>query len=277
MYTQSEAAKLHSPEQLQKENKRLRRELREVQRSLVQKDEEVRDYFSMLSHEIKTPIISMRGYSDLFLDQFGQVHQGMEYIKKVVRNIDQLEILLNDLSLISRQDVDEDSFEWVDIGDLLLDIRVSLHGELYVPSSSIQIQPGMPLIKGNRTAIWHVFSNLITNAIKYKNDHVDLDVKIGYLDDELFRKFYIKDNGVGIPVRAQKSVFDMFTRAGNKRGAQGTGLGLPIAKKFIAVHGGEIWLSSKPGKGTTFYFTLPKAKHKKQPAKTDGDARNLPS
>ncbi len=244
---------------LTEEVARLRRELRRSRAALAEKETELKTYLSTLSHEIKTPIVSMRGFCALLMEQFGEQipEDGKHYLERIGRNIDRLETLVRDLVLLSGFQRDDIHFETVDVTELIDDILVEHYHENSAQTSSFSVQPDLPLVHGYREGLRHVFSNLIGNAIKYRREDVPLKVEIGCLDDELFLKFYVRDNGVGIPAAVRNKVFNMFVRAGNKKGVTGSGLGLSIVRQIITAHGGEIWVDSRQGRGSTFYFTRP--------------------
>ena len=103
-----------------------------------------------------------------------------------------------------------------------------------------------------------VFSNLIGNAIKYSHEKRGGQIEIGYSDEEIFHKFFVRDNGIGFKAADGKKVFGPFSRLLDKSNVSGTGLGLSIVKQAVESHGGEVWVDSKKYKGATFYFTLPK-------------------
>ena len=133
-----------------------------------------------------------------------------------------------------------------------------MYGQYPVDASSIEIAENLSPAYGHRGSIQHVFTNLISNALKYRRERVQPKIEIGCLEDEIFLKFYVKDNGIGIPREAQKKIFNMFVRVGHKKRVHGSGLGLYIVRRIIQAHGGEIWVRSRKGVGSTFYFTLPK-------------------
>ena len=92
----------------------------------------------------------------------------------------------------------------------------------------------------------------------YSKNKIIARISIGCSDDELFYKFFIKDNGIGFRAQDRNRVFVLFNRLRNKRNVSGSGVGLAIVKKIIVGHGGEIWVESRMHRGSTFYFTLPK-------------------
>ena len=110
-----------------------------------------------------------------------------------------------------------------------------------------------------------IFVNIIGNAIKYRKENEDiLKIRIGLSEetDENYT-FYIKDNGIGISKEYKNFIFNFFTRIKDKKNTEGTGMGLAIVKRIIEKHSGKIWFNSKKNYGTTFYFSLPKYKSKK--------------
>jgi light-regulated signal transduction histidine kinase (bacteriophytochrome) len=117
----------------------------------------------------------------------------------------------------------------------------------------------LPVVKGNKTQILQLFQNLVGNAFKYKSDEPPV-INISYEEDNAAYKFAISDNGIGIDPKFFHKIFIIFQRLHNREKYSGTGIGLAICKKIIDKHGGKIWVSSTPGKGSTFYFTLPKSK-----------------
>ena len=122
----------------------------------------------------------------------------------------------------------------------------------------IQLQNDFPTILCNEKLMLRVFTNLLNNAIKYSRKNGEKHIEIGYQNDEIFHKLYIKDNGIGIPKTKQDQLFKLFSRIHTDSKIAGSGLGLAITKRIINQHGGEIWVESAKGKGTVFYFTLPR-------------------
>jgi len=119
-----------------------------------------------------------------------------------------------------------------------------------------RVQEKLPTIYCNPTQIMEVFRNLVSNAIKFTDKAVP-EIEIGCVEDDGFYRFHVKDNGIGIDQLYFDKIFLIFQRL-NPTATEGTGAGLTIAKKIIERHGGKIWVESEVGKGSTFYFTLPK-------------------
>jgi len=135
-----------------------------------------------------------------------------------------------------------------------------VEGSLHEKDVQVQIAQDLPAVYGDRQRLLEVFQNLIENAAKYMGDQKDPLIKIGQQGEDAERRqliFYVKDNGIGIAPEFHERIFGLF----NKLDAQsdGTGIGLALVKRIIEVLDGRIWVESEVGKGSTFYFTLPKS------------------
>ncbi|RMF64136.1 MAG: histidine kinase, partial [Bacteroidetes bacterium] len=122
----------------------------------------------------------------------------------------------------------------------------------------VEVQPDLPAVDGDRMRLLEVWQNLISNAAKYMGEQPSPRIEIGCkpLGDEVC--FYVRDNGVGIPPAYHEKVFELFERLGTD--TEGTGVGLALVKRIVEFHGGRIWVESEGmGRGSTFYFTLPKS------------------
>jgi signal transduction histidine kinase len=142
----------------------------------------------------------------------------------------------------------------IDLNGLLKEVI-----DLLAPPEHIQVtvENKLPVILSERTRIRQIFQNLISNAIKYMDKHQGR-IKVGCADDNGYWRFSVSDNGPGIEERYFQKIFQLFQTLKPIDESESTGIGLTIVKKMIDMYGGKIWLESKPGYGTTFFFTLPK-------------------
>lgn len=242
------------------ENISLKRKLKTKEALIHQKNTEIQQYLYTVSHELKTPISSMRGYSLLLQDfHFNDMNPDISsYLNRISNNLDQMEHLIDNLLDYTRIDVNTDECEEVEIAELLNEALDELNFVLQQNNYEINFNPNLPTIFCKRSLMLRVFINLLSNAIKYSKNTELPKVEIGYKPDEIFHKFYVKDNGIGIALADKDKIFQIFGRLNNKKGAKGNGLGLIITKRIIEKHGGEIWVESARGKGSTFFFTLPR-------------------
>jgi len=242
------------------ENISLKRKLKTKETLLHEKNAEIQQYLYTVSHELKTPISSMRGYSlllqDFHLDDMNP--EIMSYLQRIAVNLDQMDQLIDNLLNYTRIDVNIEECEEVEVVELINEAREELNFVLQKNNYELTIDPNLSTIFCKRSLMLRVFTNLLSNAIKYSKNNELPKIEIGYQPDEIFHKFYVKDNGIGIAHSDKEKIFQIFGRLNNKKDAKGSGLGLIISKRIIEKHGGEIWVESIRGKGSIFYFTLPR-------------------
>ena len=247
---------------LVKENLSLKRKLKTSETLLNEKKEELQQYLYAVSHELKTPIISMRGYSlllqDFHLESLNE--EIKDYLERIIKNLDQMDQLVDDLLDFTRINVKAEECEQVEVGELVNEALKELNFLINKSKVTIDSCKKFPVIFCHRNLMLRVFTNLLSNALKYSKNIKNPKIEINYFDDEFFHKFYIKDNGIGMTHADHQKIFQIFGRLNNKKGAKGSGLGLVIAKRIIEKHGGEIWVESAKGRGSTFYLTIPRLK-----------------
>jgi len=183
----------------------------------------------------------------------------VEYLNTLRRTSSRMRQLINDLLSLARVHIDSASFERINTQRLLEEIQEDLDARLR--GVSLSIADGLPPVRGSRVRISELFSNLIVNAIKY-NDKALPTVRLNWSEDgrpDMVR-FSIEDNGIGIEKRYQERIFGIFEKLNPREDYEGTGAGLAICKRIVEEHGGRIWVDSEVGKGSTFYFTIPKAR-----------------
>lgn len=140
----------------------------------------------------------------------------------------------------------------------LKEVVTEVIGNLAPPKNiRVEITNRLPTILADKVRISQVFQNLISNSIKYMDKSKGY-IKIGCKDEKSFWKFSVADNGPGIGKKYYEKVFKIFQTLGVRDDKESTGVGLSVVKKIIELYGGKIWLESKVGKGTTFFFTIPK-------------------
>jgi light-regulated signal transduction histidine kinase (bacteriophytochrome) len=144
------------------------------------------------------------------------------------------------------------------VNEVVEDLKITYKSILLETSGALNYKP-LPIVKGNKTQILQLFQNLVGNAFKYKSE-VSPEINISYEEDNLNYTFSVSDNGIGIDPKFFTKIFIIFQRLHNREEYSGTGIGLAICKKIIDKHGGKIWVTSETGRGSTFYFTLPKSK-----------------
>ncbi len=225
-----------------------------------QKYDRLNVYLHTIVHELRNPLVAIQGFAGLLSDKFGEnlTGEGSNYLKRILANLHRVEGLLSDITKLATVTVEEKDFKLVPVREIIDAGLEAFDGHQRSGVLKVSIQPDLPAIYCDPRAVIQVFANLLSNAIKYARDHHECQVEIGYASNELFHKFYVKDNGVGIRLQDRHKVFRMFSRLQNKKNVSGSGLGLAIVKRIIEGHGGETWVDSRLHQGTAVYFTLPR-------------------
>jgi signal transduction histidine kinase len=212
----------------------------------MEKNENLDVCLRTIAHELKHPLSAIHGFVALLGERYGHElpKEGKHYIDRINSNVRRAEDLLADIIRLARVQVSDMDFKKVPSRDLI--------------DSAVETLSYLPEVLCDPAAITIVFTNLISNAIKYSKRSTERRIEVGCRTDEIFYKFYIKDNGIGFKSGDRSHVFQLFGRLRTRREIEGTGLGLTIVKGIVEAHGGEIWVESRMHRGATFFFTLPK-------------------
>lgn len=226
-----------------------------------QLEEIMAQFVSNVSHELKTPLTSIKGFIETLIEEeFKDKESSLKFLKIVRDETNRLTQLINDLldlSMIEAKQV-ELRFEPVNIPELIENVIVSLSPIAKKKEIAIKktFPPNTPLITGDPNRLRQVMTNLIDNAIKYSPPKSPINIKISHNEFDL--RVAIEDKGVGIPPKELERIFERFYRVEKDRlYSGGRGLGLAIAQHIIEAHGGTISVKSRIGKGSSFTFTLP--------------------
>ncbi|MBD2510210.1 GAF domain-containing protein [Nostoc muscorum FACHB-395] len=233
----------------------------ELQRS----NEELDSFAYVASHDLKEPLRGIHNYANFLMEDYADVldDNGIAKLQTLVRLTQRMEDLINSLLHFSRLGRAELIRQPVNLNDVVQQVIGTL--TMARPQSEVEFRIPQPLrsVQCDRAQINELFSNLISNAIKY-NDKPQKWVEIGCVEGNGESKisptsltFYVRDNGIGILEEHLDKIFQIFRRLhGRDDFGGGTGVGLTIARKIVERHGGRIWVESIPTLGSTFYFTL---------------------
>jgi len=228
-------------------------------KELEEKNTELERFVYTVSHDLKSPLITIRGFVGYLRDDAftGNTERLQSDIQRIVAATDKMQDLLNDLLELSRIGRVTNPPTLVSFDTLVQDALELVHGRLRKSGAKIEIQPALPDVFGDKQRLLEVLQNLVDNAAKFMGDQPDPKIEIGlkeYTPDGL-AVFFVRDNGIGIASEFHERIFGLF----NKLDAQsdGTGVGLALVRRIIEYHGGKLWVESELGSGTTFYFSLP--------------------
>jgi len=221
-------------------------------------NKELDDFTYIISHDLKEPLRSIDAFSKFITDDYKDKldEQGRFYIERVRMNTSRMQKLIEDLLEISRIERKKNILEELEAEELIEEVKLRMEVRIKEKNVQITIRDKLPRVYCDRVRLTEVFANLISNAIKFNDKPMPL-IEIGSSEKEGFYEFYVKDNGPGIEEQYFDKIFEIFQRLGKREDNEGTGAGLTIVKKIVQMHKGKIWLESKIGEGTKFYFTIP--------------------
>jgi PAS domain S-box-containing protein len=239
------------------DRKRAQAELAQQAQQLARSNAELEQFAYVASHDLQEPLRMVASYTQLLAKRYrGKIDSDAdEFIAYAVDGATRMQALINDLLAFSRIGRSGRRREPTDcsgvLGRVLTDLKVTIE-----ESGAVVTHGTLPEVMGDAAQLQQVFQNLISNAIKFRGQeppriHVSCE-RSG--DDWLFS---VRDNGIGIDPQYADRIFVIFRRLHSKAEYPGTGIGLAICRRVVERHGGRIWLESEPGKGSTFFFTLP--------------------
>ncbi|MFZ5515451.1 MAG: GAF domain-containing sensor histidine kinase [Candidatus Zhuqueibacterota bacterium] len=244
------------------ENAMLFKELDAKSREVESINKELSSFVCTVSHDLKTPIIALHGFLNLFKEHHGAGidDEGNEYLDRVLCNAEYMEKMINDLLKLSRAGHVVGAKCRFSTYKLVNEILMSLYPRLHEKNIQYVVSKKLPVVFGDRNRMQTVFENLIVNAIKYSSPERVPQIEIGCKEKKDSHQFWVKDNGIGIDSENHERIFEVFQKVRqNSDTHEGTGVGLTIVKKIIEHHDGRVWVESKLNRGATFYFTLPKS------------------
>ena len=218
------------------------------------------DFIAIVSHELKSPITSIQGYLQILLSKFKKVNDQdtVDSLDRAVKQVKKMTVLINGFLNLSQLEtgkiyLDKEDFEINDlIQEILNDISATQPRRSIVLSSVEQI-----MISADRNKLGQVISNLLSNAVKYSSEGTTIYLNCEKHSDMV--QLSVKDEGMGVSPEEQVRLFDRYYRIqnGETKRITGFGIGLYLCAEIVQRHSGKIWLESQPGKGSTFYFSVP--------------------
>lgn len=239
----------------------LRRSEEDLKRSaadLARSNKELEQFAYVASHDMQEPLRMIASYVQLLQRRYKDLFDAsaQSFMEHAIEGCQRLSRLINDLLSLSRVGTRGGEMEPAQVDDILQHVLATLRQSIDDASATVDTEP-MPTVRCDRLQLAQVFQNLIVNALKFQPPGGKPRVSIGAERIEGQWRFFVRDNGIGIAADAAERVFVVFQRLHTQSEYPGTGIGLAICKKIVERHGGRIWVQSEPGKGSTFYFTIP--------------------
>jgi signal transduction histidine kinase len=223
---------------------------------LLRANEDLKQFAYVASHDLQEPLRMVASYLQLIEKRYGDKldHDGREFIDFAVDGATRMKQLINDLLQYSRVESQGTRLEPTDLDAVLSQSLQNLKVAIDEAGATITSDP-LPTVRGDATQLTMLFQNLVGNAIKFHGD-APPEVHVGAEADGDGHRLWVRDKGIGIEPRYADRIFVIFQRLHGKSAYPGTGIGLAVCKRIVERHGGEIWVESTPGGGSTFFFTL---------------------
>jgi PAS domain S-box-containing protein len=234
--------------------------LKKYSEDLERSNKELEQFAYIASHDLQEPLRTVAGFTQLI----GRRYKGRlgadadEFIPYILEGVNRMQNMIQDLLAYSRVGTEARPFETTDCGEAVKTAVSNLKAAIDDSGAEVAYDR-LPVLKADGAQLVQLFQNLIGNAIKYRGGE-PLKIQISSVRENGLWKFSVRDNGIGFEPKYAEKIFKIFQRLHGKGEYEGTGIGLAVCKKIVERHGGGIWAESEPGKGATFYFTLPAAR-----------------
>lgn len=253
------------------------KELERANKELSRLNEIKSNFISVVSHELRTPLTAIKSFAEILLDDIEEidVESQKKYLGIIDRESDRLDRLISDI--LDLQKIDAGKMVWINKKINLVDIAQSSLDSFSVAyqekglSLSLEAENNLLFVMGNSDKIKQVFTNFLSNALKFtEKGGVKIKLRETGIAREKQKRIIIEvsvsDTGIGIPIEAINKIFERFYQVDSTGHRQqgGSGLGLSICKEIIEHYQGRLWVKSRTGQGSTFFFTLPESQKKKK-------------
>jgi signal transduction histidine kinase len=238
----------------------LQQSLQNALEMVQQKNDELEQFTSVASHDMKEPLRMISSFMALLKSRYGEVldERAHSYIDFAADGGKRMQRMIADLLELSRAGIHNRTKELTSIEALLQEVQQNIYTQVEESGAQIIIASPMPGLPVYPAAISSLFQNLLSNAIKFSGGQQPPVVTIQAEEKPEEWLFSVSDNGIGIKPENAEKIFDIFTRLHTQHSYEGSGIGLAVCKKIVGFHEGRIWVEPAEGKGSTFFFTLKK-------------------
>ena len=254
-------AEITERKRAEEERSVLLEDLKELNHWLEQSNQELQDFAYVASHDLQEPLRKISAFAGLIQDSLkGKLDEDQkENLEFMVDGAQRMQMMVDALLSYSRVAIKTQLHEPVDLNELIQELRdFELASRLDETKGAVHVPEPLPPVQGDPPQIRQLLQNLIGNGLKFHREGVPPEIIIRALEVENnMLRVEVQDNGIGIGEEYQEQVFNMFKRLHSTASYEGTGIGLALCKKIIERHGGDIGVTSSPGKGSTFWLTLP--------------------
>jgi len=253
---------------LEEEREALLQEIRKINRKLEEANKELQDFVYIASHDLREPLRKISSFGTLLQDSLqGKLNEDQqENFEFMVDGARRMQDMVDALLTYSRLTTKAKPPEWVDLNKVIEDLKkVELATMLDETRGIIHVPEPLPSVQADPSQMHQLFQNLIGNGLKFHKEGISPEITICvYEVENNMIRIEVADNGIGIDEKYHGQLFTMFKRLHSREQYEGTGIGLASCKKIVERHGGDIGIKSTVGKGSTFWFTLPRESYLKE-------------
>jgi PAS domain S-box-containing protein len=254
----AELGKMNEKMQMEiKFRKAIEENLQEYTKELKIKNQELEQFAYVASHDLQEPLRMIASFTQLLAKRYYDKidADANEYINFALEGTQRMQALINDLLDYSRVGRRNNPDNILNLDEVIEAVLHNLSTKIE-ETHALVTYDDMPVAKGDRTQTIQLFQNLVANALKFRKENVRPMIHIGIQEKDGQWQICIQDNGIGFEMEHYERIFNIFQRLHTREEFPGTGIGLALCKKIVESHGGSIWATSVPGKGSTFYFTM---------------------
>jgi PAS domain S-box-containing protein len=224
--------------------------------------EELKTFTHSISHDLKAPLRAMDGFAEWLTEDYADKldDQGRDYLLQIQQLAARMEQMIDDLLQHARLGERFRQLQDVDMQEVVKQVQKDLDNDIKSTNTNIEIIGILPRVSGHKATLELVVRNLLNNAIKFVPAETRPHIRIHTLENKNEYQISVQDNGIGIEEEHKTMIFNIFERLHNDDEYPGSGVGLALVKKAVQLHSGRVWLESKPGEGSTFYFTIAKSR-----------------
>lgn len=246
--------------ELQEHANDLDQRVRERTVQLQHANKELEAFAYSISHDLRAPLRAVSGFAQIIArrHQAALNEEGRHYVDNIVLAAERMGYLIDDLLAYSRLGRQALTIRNLDLKELLQQVLSDLEARVAATGAVVHVAEDLPRVPGDHTLLQQIFTNLLDNALTYRQAEVAPVIRVTWRAEGDQIVLAVADNGIGIEPTYHEKIFNVFQRLHSDEEYPGTGIGLAIVKKSVIMLGGQVWVESEPGKGSTFYLKMPK-------------------